>query len=110
LLEASLTAEIATQIETDNLLTCSDGSFAPDTGTGGHGQIIASTDKTILATRAGPDDGHPMLMSSYQSELGGLLAVLYTIYRICSYHQVTSGSIRYYCDNKGVRRNVFSRN
>jgi hypothetical protein len=40
---------------------------------------------------------------------GGLLAVLYTIYRICQHYQVTSGKVSYYCDNKGVLSNVFSR-
>jgi hypothetical protein len=36
-LDESITADIATHIETGTLLTCSDGSFTPDTGTGSHG-------------------------------------------------------------------------
>jgi hypothetical protein len=47
-------------------------------------------------------------MSSYRAELGGLIAILYTIYRICQYYQVASGKFKYYCDDKGVIRNVFS--
>ena len=47
-------------------------------------------------------------MSSYRAELGGLIAILYTIYRICSHYQVKSGKLKYHCDNKGVIKNVFT--
>jgi hypothetical protein len=99
---------LAHQMELESLLACSDGSFFPEEHTGSHGWVLASTDQQILLQGAGPDDGHPRLMSSYRSELGGLLAVLYTIYRICQHYHVTSGKLRYYCDNKGVLTNVFS--
>jgi hypothetical protein len=66
-------------------------------------------DKTIYAKGSGPADGNPQLMSSYRAELGGLIAILYTIYRICQFHQVTSGKFKYHCDNKGVLTNVFSK-
>ncbi len=87
-------------------MTCSDGSFNPDNGKGSLGWIISTTDKVTLAKGAGPVDGNPS--SSYRSELGGLIAVLYIIYKICHYYQVTDGKIKYHCDNKGVIRNVFS--
>jgi hypothetical protein len=93
-------------ISTATLLACSDGSFTKDSGTGGHGWVFATDEETILVQGADPEDGHPTMMSSYQSELGGLLAVLYTLYKVCSYYDITSGKVRYYCDNKGVLRNV----
>ncbi len=33
-----------------------------------------------------PDDGNPMLLTSYRSELGGLVTLLYIIHRICQYY------------------------
>ncbi len=92
----------------ETLVTCCDGSFDPHKKTGSHGWVASNTDKLILAKGSGPADGHPSLMSSYRAELGGLIVILYMIYRICQYHQVTLGKIKYHCDNKGVITNVFS--
>ncbi len=99
---------IAHQSEMHSLLACSDGSYYPEEHTGSHGWALASNEKSILLKGAGQDDGHPSLMSSYRSELGGLLAMLYTIYCICKHFHVTTGQLSYYCDNKGVLANVFS--
>jgi hypothetical protein len=49
---------IATGIELETLVTCSNGSFEPETKFGSHGWVIATTDKTILAQGSGPTDGH----------------------------------------------------
>jgi hypothetical protein len=68
--------KIATGIELETLVTCSDGSFDPETNRGSHGWVISDNTTTILAHGSGPADGHPRLMSSYRAELGGLLAVL----------------------------------
>jgi hypothetical protein len=95
-------------LELETLLACSDGSYSQESYTGSHSWVIASADKKLLLQHTGPGDGHPKLMPSYQSELGGLLAVLYTIYCICQHFQVTSGKMKYHCDNKGVLTNVFS--
>jgi hypothetical protein len=75
--------DIATGIELETLVTCSDGSFDAETNKGSHGWVIATTDKQILAQGAGPTDDQPSSVSSYRAELGGLIAVLYTIFRIC---------------------------
>jgi hypothetical protein len=99
---------IATGLELETLVTCSDGSFVPDKKLGSHGWIISTTDKATLAQGAGPTDGHPNSMSSYRAELGGLITILYIIYRICSHYDVDSGKAKYHCDNKGVIKNVFS--
>ncbi len=98
---------ITAGIELETLVTCSDGSFDPENKTGSHGWVLATTDKIILAEGSGPTDGHPASLSSSRAELGGLIAVLYTIYRICQHHNVTSGKVKYHCDNKGVIKNVF---
>jgi hypothetical protein len=85
--------DIATGIELETLVTCSDGSFDPESKTGSHGWVLATTDNVILSEGSGPTDGHPSSLSSYRAELGDLIAVLYTIYRICKHYNVTSGSI-----------------
>jgi hypothetical protein len=94
--------EVAHNLELETLVTCSDGSYFPESHTGSHGWVVATNDRKRLLKGAGPGDGHPALMSSYRSELGGLLAVLYTIYHICQHYQVQNGKMKYHCDNKGV--------
>jgi hypothetical protein len=54
----------------------------------------------------GPGHGHPDLLSSYQAELGGLLALLYLVYRISEYHGVHSGRVHIYCDNKSALQQI----
>jgi hypothetical protein len=40
-------------------------------GVGYHSWVIATSEEDILITGGGPDDGDPLLMTSYRSELGG---------------------------------------
>jgi hypothetical protein len=49
-------------------------------------------------------------MSSYRTELGGILAALYVITRICEYYNITQGKMTLYCDNKGAITNSFKTN
>ncbi len=63
--------DIATGLELETLVTCSDGSFDPELKQRSHGWIIATTDKITPAKGSGPTDGHPDCMSSYRAELGG---------------------------------------
>jgi hypothetical protein len=41
-------------------------------------------------------------MSSHRPELGGILAALYIIHRICSHYDIRSGKVILYCDNKSA--------
>lgn len=99
---------MAVGMELEMLLTCSDGSYDPILKTGSHGWVVATSDKQVLAQGAGLADGNPSLLSSYCTKLGGLLAILYTIYRVCQHYQVISGKVAYYCDNRGVLTNMFT--
>jgi hypothetical protein len=103
-LPASTQLDLVHGIELETLLACSDGSVT--NGTGSHGWVF-SNDTNPNLQGAGPDDGHPDYMTSYRSELGGLIAVLYIIHRICAAYNIQSGKVQYYCDNKGVIQNVF---
>jgi hypothetical protein len=65
-----------------DLIITTDGSVL--FGLGYHGWILETKDETILLRGGGPDDGIQSLMTSYRSELGGLvasLAVLGTLFR-----------------------------
>ena len=67
---------------------CTDGSTCPDTGNSSHSWVFANGLDQIVCSGAGPDDGHPTLMSSYRLELGGLLASVYIIHPICHYYNL----------------------
>jgi hypothetical protein len=92
---------ISQALGTEGLFTCSNGAYCQSKGTGSHGWVIYARTGSELMVGAGPADGHPDFMSSYRSELGGILASLYIIYRICSHFLLDSGPINHYCDNKG---------
>jgi hypothetical protein len=99
------TASLAHSIATEQLIICSDGSVVERAGC--HGCVFAHTKEDILLTVAGPDDGHPNLITSYQSELGGLIVALYIIIRICQYNEILDGKATIYSDNKGALLHVF---
>jgi hypothetical protein len=57
-----------------------DGSVV--SGVGYHSWVLTTMDEKLILSGGGPDDGDPLLMTSYRSELGGLasaLAVLGTL-------------------------------
>jgi hypothetical protein len=90
-------------IEDGKLLVCSDGAYNPKIGSASHAWIFASEIQPNISSGSGPDDGHPAYLSSYRSELGGILAAIYIIFRIClHYNNITSGTAKLYCDNKGA--------
>jgi hypothetical protein len=62
-----------------------------------------------LSTGAGPMCRNPTLSSACRSELSGLVAILFLVTKICAYHQIESGKITLYCDNKGAINNIFHR-
>jgi hypothetical protein len=65
-----------------DLIIATDGSVL--FGVGYHGWFLATKEETIFLRGGGPDDGIQSLMTSYRSELGGLVAgltVLGTLFR-----------------------------
>jgi hypothetical protein len=96
------------ELQKATLLACSDGAYDTDNGKGSHGWVFASDMEQEIMAGAGPDDGHPSLMTSYRTELGGLLAVLYIIHRICQHYQIKEGRAKCHGDNRGTITNDFS--
>ncbi len=101
---------IAEEIRLSTFLACSDGSHNPTLAIASHSWVFGNGLQQILASGAGPDDGHPRLLSSYRSELGGILSVLYIVHRICQSYNISAGKVVLYCDNKGALRNAFKDN
>lgn len=46
-------------------------------------------------------------MTSYGTELGGLLAVLYLTYQVCPHYDIQTGKLHYYCDDKAMPQKIF---
>jgi hypothetical protein len=99
--------DLEEEIKQGSLLSCSDGAYCPITNKGSHSWLFSNNTKQLLASGAGPTDGHPILMSSYRTELGGILTALYIIHRICDYYHTLSGKVTLFCDNKGAVSSSF---
>ena len=96
-------------ITTNALMSCSDGSHCPRTHHGSHGWVFNNQNGEQLSRGSGPTDGHPSMLSSYRAGLGGILASLYIIHRICSYFHIEIGQAVLYCDNKGAINKAFQK-
>jgi hypothetical protein len=82
--------------EPADLIIATDGSVL--FGVGYHGWVLATKEEKILLRVGEPDDGIQSLMTSYRSELGGLvsgLAFLGTLFRSGNLNIL---SIRFICD------------
>jgi hypothetical protein len=84
---------------------CSDGS--KEDNSSAHGWVISSSTGTIFAKGSGPVDGHTDLLSSFWSELCGLLALLYILHFICYCYNIQASSAKLFCDNKGALAHFF---
>jgi ribonuclease HI len=100
---------IASEIQDESLVVCSDGAHDPSCSVASHGVVFGSTllQQTVGAV-VGPVDGHPKLVTSYRAELSGIVATLYLMYRVCQFYRITTGAVKVYCDNKGALKNAFS--
>jgi hypothetical protein len=83
-----------------DLIITTDGSVL--FGVGYHGWVLSTKEEAILLRGGGSDDGIQSLMTSYRSELGGLvagLAVLGTLFRSGA---MNIRSIRFICDDESA--------
>jgi len=70
---------IAQAIQFNSLVACSNGACDASINTGSQGWVFGDNIEHILSQGSGPTDGHPLAMSSYRTELSGILVVLYII-------------------------------
>jgi hypothetical protein len=98
---------VRTAISESQLLACSDGAYCPETYNDSHSWIFGTSTQPCMAAGAGSTDGHSTSMSSYRTELGGIVAALYIIQRICEYYDMAVGKATLYCDNKGALTKSF---
>jgi hypothetical protein len=71
-------------------------------GVGYHDWVLATKEETILLRGGGPDDGIQSLMTSYRSELGGLVAGLAVLGTLFCSGAMNIRSIRFICDNESA--------
>jgi hypothetical protein len=69
-------------------------------GVGYHIWVIVTSDEDILLTGGGPDDGDPLLMTSYRSELGGAAAGLAVLGTLARSGLISIRLVKCVCDNK----------
>jgi hypothetical protein len=83
--------------------------YFPVTNKGSHSWLFGSEAQKHIVAGAGLDDDHPASMSSYQTELGGIVAASYIMQRICDYYNITTGKATLYCGNKTCNRDHYER-
>jgi hypothetical protein len=74
---------------------------------GYHRWLILTKDEHTLLHGGGPDDGAPLYMTSYRSELGGICAGLAVICVLTRSGRIKIRTVRLICDNEAAvkRRN-----
>jgi hypothetical protein len=83
-----------------DLIVETDGSVL--FGVGYHSWVIVNSDEDILLTGGGPDDGDPLLITSYRSELCGLAAGLAVLDTLAWSGLINMRSVKCVCNNKSA--------
>jgi uncharacterized protein YozE (UPF0346 family) len=86
--------------EPKDIILATDGSVL--FGVGYHSWVIATSDEYILLTGGVPDDGDPLLMTSYRSELGGLATGLAVLGTLARSGLINIRLVKCVCDNKSA--------
>jgi hypothetical protein len=83
-----------------DLIVATDGSVL--VGVGYHSWMISTKDEHTLLHRGGPDDGAPLYMASYRSELGGIFAGLVVIGVLARSGRINIRTVRLVCDKEAT--------
>jgi hypothetical protein len=73
-------------------------------GVGYHSWVITTTDEKVILSGGGPDDGEPLLMMSYRSELGGLASALAVLGMLERSGRFNIRSVKCVSDNQSAVR------
>jgi hypothetical protein len=71
---------------------------------GYHSWVITTTDEKVVLSGGGPDDGEPLLMTSYRSELGGLASALAVLGMLERSGRLNILSVKCLSDNQSAVR------
>jgi hypothetical protein len=93
--------------EPRDLLVATDGSVV--SGVGYHSWVITTMDENVILSGGGPDDGDPLRMTSYRSELGGLASALAVMGMLEKSGRLNIRSVNCVSDNQSAVR-AFKRN
>jgi hypothetical protein len=88
--------------EPRDLLVAMDGSVV--FGVGYHSWIITTMYENVILSGGGPDDGDPLLMTSYRSELGGLASALAVLGMLERSGRLNIRSVKCVSDNQSAVR------
>jgi hypothetical protein len=88
--------------EPRDLLVATDGSVV--FGVGYHSWVITTMDENVILSGDGPDDGEPLLMTSYRSELGGLASALAVLGMLERSGSLNIRSVKCVSDNQSAVR------
>jgi hypothetical protein len=83
-----------------DLIIATDGSVL--SGVGCHSWLIAMETEDILLAGGGPDNGPGRYMTSYRSELGGIIAGLALLGTLLQSGRISARSIKFLCDNSAA--------
>jgi hypothetical protein len=86
--------------ESTDLIVATDGEVL--FGVGYHSWLIATKTEQVLLRGRGPDDGSPLYMTSYRSELGGIRAGLAEIGVLARSDRINLRSVRMVCNNEAA--------
>ncbi len=96
---------LAQALQDGTAIAVSDGSYKDNYGTAAWTLQGSDEEGAIEGVNIAP--GHPKDQSSYRSEIAGLYGIIAAIKCVCTYHQVTQGSIEVGCDGEQALYNVF---
>jgi hypothetical protein len=83
-----------------DLIIATDGSVL--FGVGYHSWILATESEDILLAGGGPDNGPGKYMTSYRSELGGIIAGLAVLGTLLRSVLINARRIKFICDNSAT--------
>jgi hypothetical protein len=83
-----------------DLIVATNGSVLFSVGY--HSWLVSAKDEHILLHGGGPDDGAPLYMTSYRSELGGICAGLAVIGVLARSGRIKIKSVRLVCNNEAA--------
>jgi hypothetical protein len=86
--------------EPTDLIVATDGFVL--FGVGYHSWLVSTKDERLLLYGGGPDDGAPLYMMSYRSELGGICAGLAVIGFLGRSDWINIESVRLVCDKEAA--------